>query len=60
MATQKQIQSAINVLNARLDQVKTSHHYSEKERIPLIATIENRINILTADLEVVDAKEINA
>lgn len=58
MATQKQIQSAINVLKARLEQVKTSHHYTEEERIPLAAKIENRISILTADLIVVEPETI--
>ncbi|MGJ8760356.1 MAG: hypothetical protein ACSHXA_07400 [Polaribacter sp.] len=58
MATQKEIQSAINVLTARLDQVKTSHHYTEEERIPLVENIENRINTLTADLIVVEPETI--
>jgi hypothetical protein len=58
MATQKQIQSAINVLKARLNQVQTSNHFTVEERIPLVAKIENRITILTNQLEVCESKEI--
>jgi hypothetical protein len=58
MATQKQIQSAINVLKARLNQVQTSNQFTVEERIPLVAKIENRITILTNQLEVCESKEI--
>ena len=56
MATQKEIKSAINVLNARLDQVKTSHHFSKSERELLIKRIQPRLEELTQQLDVKDAE----
>lgn len=52
MATQKEIQSAINVLNARLEQVKTSALFSEEERIPLVEKIQDKLAKLKPLLEI--------
>ena len=52
MATQKEIQSKINLEKATLEQIKTSHHYKDDERKGLIKKSENRLEELAKLLEV--------
>jgi hypothetical protein len=51
MATEKQIQSSINVLNARLDQVKNSPIYKDQDREKLASKIEKDLEVLVLKLE---------
>lgn len=58
MANQKAIQSNINLVSAKLDQVKRSSHFTDEERAPLIAKLETELSKYALELEVVDAQII--
>jgi len=56
MANQKAIQSKINLVNAKLDQVKSSTHFTDEERAPLMSQLETELSQYALELEVVDAQ----
>ena len=58
MAEQKEIQSKINLVTAKLAQVKNSTHFTDEERAPLIANLETELSKYALELEVVDAEII--
>ncbi|WP_341221891.1 hypothetical protein [Polaribacter atrinae] len=58
MATHKETQSAINVLKARLEQIKTSHHYKEEEKTPLMSKIQERLDVLIQEQAAAEPQNI--
>ena len=59
LITQKQIQSEINVVEARLQQVLQSSLFNVSETEKLTASLEKELAALSKELEVFDAEIID-
>lgn len=59
MKDKKAIQSTINVLRARLNQIDDETYYEVEEKQNIKSKLENQIDDLTQQLELIDAKKID-